>query len=63
MSFSMRVFLNPCLWGQQLPLQGKGKGEEEEKVEDRVTSVFIPSIEAAVQEFVAKWVWFVLPGP
>ena len=34
--------------------QGKGE-EEEEKVEEKVTSVFIPSIEAAVQEFVAKW--------
>lgn len=38
-------------------LQGKGgKGaDDEEKVEERVSSVFIPSIEAAVQEFVAKW--------
>lgn len=36
-------------------LQGK-KGEEVEEVkEEKISSVFVPSIEAAVHEFVAKW--------
>ncbi len=41
------------------PPQGKGKGgkggDEEPAAEVKVTSVFIPGIEAAVQEFVGKW--------
>lgn len=32
------------------------KGEVvEEKVEEKVTSIFVPALEAAVQDFVAKW--------
>lgn len=38
-----------------LPIWHAGAPEEEEKPEEKITSVFIPSIEAAVQEFVAKW--------
>jgi hypothetical protein len=37
-------------------IQGKKGGEEEEEVvEEKITSVFVPSIEASVHEFVAKW--------
>lgn len=35
--------------------KGKGAAEESKALVEKVTSVFIPPIEAAVQDFVAKW--------
>lgn len=35
--------------------KGKGKDVEEAAPVETITSIFVPEIEAAVQEFVAKW--------
>ena len=45
----------PTLCGCCPLAQGKKGEEEAEVVVEKITSVFVPSIEASVHEFVAKW--------